>query len=372
MSDTERHTDVPSERPRQSRGRIVQVLALLIEAPRALSSLIWAIIALVILAHLGRLFLPTQSPEKGRPTEVREVGIPSDVQMRLDGEVADALRAASAAAEAHGRAQLAEWVGRLMENVDPNFLNWFFGYWHQQYMGLQALFRGVVHWVDTHTVESGQPTAEESLTLSFQSEFTARVLRPEIAKLELERMTREVVHKYVETLRAKLQVIPTRYALKEADWHRYLSDLSRMGSRTDRAELLLGDILKAGTVAAAVGIGAKLTAPIGAMGAKVLGSFAGKAGAKLAAKTGGKVAGKAAGGWLAGPIIGVGILLWDVWDTKQTAAEQRPILKRNIEDFLHAMAEDLLKNPETGMMAAIAGMEGDVLRSLQSRGGQAR
>ena len=40
---------------------------------------------------------------------------------------------------------------------------------------------------------------------------------------------------------------------------------------------------------------------------------------------------------LLAPIVGIGIILWDVWDYNRTVAIDRPVLHANIADYLQEM-----------------------------------
>jgi hypothetical protein len=102
---------------------------------------------------------------------------------------------------------------------------------------------------------------------------------------------------------------------------------------------------------------------VGKIGTKIAGKGAGSAAAKLAAKTGAKVGAKAGGKFL-GPIIGVAIIIWNVWDHYATKAEQQPILRKNLIDFLAEVRRDLLKDPETGIMSIIDSIQTQIATAM--------
>ncbi len=52
------------------------------------------------------------------------------------------------------------------------------------------------------------------------------------------------------------------------------------------------------------------------------------------------------GGKLLGPIIGIGIIIWDLWDHKSTRAENEPILRQNLYDYVDLMTQELLNDPQ--------------------------
>ncbi len=96
---------------------------------------------------------------------------------------------------------------------------------------------------------------------------------------------------------------------------------------------------------------------------KVVAKLAGKAGAKVATKTGGVIATKIGSAFL-DTTIGVGIIVWDVWDIHHTANIEKPILKANLASYLQEVKNSLVNNPETGIMATIDKIQGTIIDSL--------
>jgi len=92
----------------------------------------------------------------------------------------------------------------------------------------------------------------------------------------------------------------------------------------------------------------------------VVAKLSGKAGAKIASKTGATLAGKI-GSQLLDPIVGIGIIIWDVWDYHNTVKIERPILHDNIADYLQEVKCSLLYNSENGIMKAIGEIESEIM-----------
>jgi hypothetical protein len=88
----------------------------------------------------------------------------------------------------------------------------------------------------------------------------------------------------------------------------------------------------------------------------------------ISAKTGGKVAAKAGGKFL-GATVGVGVLVWDVWDHNKTKKENRPILRQSIEDYFKELKDILLKDPEVSMMVTFNDLEKQIFDSLRKQSG---
>lgn len=96
---------------------------------------------------------------------------------------------------------------------------------------------------------------------------------------------------------------------------------------------------------------------------KVTLKLAGKAGAKVATKTGGLIATKIGSTFL-DATVGVGIILWDMWDINHTAQVERPILKENLADYLEEVKDSLIYDPQTGIMAIINQLQESIALSV--------
>jgi hypothetical protein len=333
---------------------------------------VWvAVILIVIVPLLGRGFIAnslsgnSQHSDSGNNSVVivdRTLPNPSE----LDRAIATAVKDAHTKAESFASEQLDAWVNELMPRVDGSFLDWYFDYFNQKKMEFRTPFvwlsSAAVHWIDTNNPPPRQVVAEK-LTEDFQTEFAKRVLRPKIAQLELERITKDTINLYVSELGNNISSVQSSYKIPQGQWERYLEDIAITINDTE------GNISNLSLKVLAGGSTYLLTKAmipvVAKIGSKVAASFAGKATAKMAAKTGGMVAGQL-GAQLLDPIVAVGIIIWDVWDYKHTVKIDRPVLRAAIVDYLKEVKSSLLDNSENGIMASIYQLEGGILKSVQS------
>lgn len=327
-----------------------------------LIKVVWAVVIVIILASLGKLLLVNnpQSQESHHVSQKEKPIIAPVAWDEVDKSIAEALELSRKTAEKLASSKLDVWVDKQMGRVDNDFLEWYFGYWNQQVMGISALWYGAKHWVD-----GDELTASEKITEEVQEEFSKRVLRPQIAQLELERITREVVNQYVVSLRNNLNNIPSKYNISQKDWDRHLDDIAILTSDVEgnrNVDVSLKAIATS-TAAGAVVLAKAMAPAMKAVGTKVSANLAGKATAKLAAKTGGKVAAKTGGKFL-GPIVGIGIVIWDAWDHNSTVNENKPILRKGIQDYFYEVKDTLLHDTESSVMSVIYTIEGNVLSTI--------
>ncbi|MDB9374875.1 hypothetical protein [Nodularia sphaerocarpa] len=334
----------------------------LIKRITKVTPIIWiTVVFIVIIPLLGQMFI---SRAFSSPT-------PDIVNQRLvdwsqvDEEMILALKNAHEDTRSYASDQLDIWVDEWMTQVDSSFLDWYFSYFTQkqrEYKGFWlALSSGALH-----LVNPDNPTPEEKvaeiITESFQQEFAKRVVRPKIAQLKLERLTQQTINHYVEDLEGKVDEVKIRNKIPLADWNRYLSDIAiTINDGKEIPASFSMKVLLGGSGYVAI---KPLVVPLlGKIGSQMTAKLSGKIGAKIAAKTGASLTGKIGAGLL-DPIFGIGIIAWDLWDYNHTVKIERPILRKNIADYLKEVKFSLLDNPVNGIMTPIEEIESKILQSI--------
>ena len=338
----------------------------------SLAPWIWATVLIVVIIPLfGKLFIANifESSEIDQSEPNQEVVVnPSPNWDEIDEAVITSLQEARQSAENYADQELEIWVDDLMARVDSNFLDWYFGYFNQKQIEYKSFFTGInanlQSWLNISNNQPEEKIAEE-ITEDFQTEFAKRVLRPQIAQLQLERITNETIRHYLNQVQDNLQEIPVKYQVPNGDWNRYLNDISVNIYDTEGEPSSFS--LKALTGGGAYFALKPIIGPkIPAISSKVVSKIAGKTGTKIATKTGGVVAGKI-GTALLDTTVGVGIILWDIWDNKNTASVEKPIMRENIADYLQQVKDSLLYNSDNGIMTAVDNVQDTLIESVRSQ-----
>jgi len=340
-----------------------------VELIKNIGPYIWLVVILVVIIPLiGQIFIAkafapndTQKIQK-HDTEV--VFKPVDWTKVNESLKANLVQARNSAEE-YAEKELDVWGDELMKRVDNSFLDWYFGYFNQKSIEYKSFFlqlsAGAAHLVDSNNPTPEQEVAEE-ITQDFQTEFANRVLRPEISQLRLERLTRGTVDHYLDELKDVLNNVPIKYNIPQADWDRYLNEIAITinDSEGKSSSFSLKVFVGGGAYLALKPLVAPLILKVGS---KVVVKMASKLGTKIAVKTGAVFTGKVASALL-DATVGVGIIIWDLWDTKHTAAIEKPILRENIATYLKEVKASLLNNSESGMMTAIRQIESEIVSNL--------
>jgi hypothetical protein len=338
-----------------------------------LSILAWAIVVLVVIFPLiGKAFLVNsigkisdfKQPQQEQIVFINKT-LPNPDQ--IDRAIATGVKTAYTDSKEFATAELDAWLDKLMWRVDHSFLDWYFDYFNQKKIEFSTPFiwlsSSVSHWINPQSLPAEQVVAEK-ITEKFQTEFTKRVLRPKIAQLELERITRDTINLYINELENNLTQIQASYQIPQGNWERYLDDLAITITDTEGniSNLSMKFVAGGGTY-----LLAKAMLPVATkIGSKITLSMAGKAGTKIAAKTGGVVAGKL-GAQLLDPIVAVGIIIWDVWDYHHTVTIEKPILREAIYDYLQEIKASLLANHQSSIMATIDQVNQEIVQALSKK-----
>ncbi|MFB2772026.1 hypothetical protein ACE1AT_22480 [Pelatocladus sp. BLCC-F211] len=338
---------------------------------KSITPYIWVVVIIfVLIPLLGKFLIAGSSPQdhviaqstKNNIVIVDKKAPPSGIE----DAIATAITNAHAQSQSFAAAKLDQWVNELMTRVDHSFLDWYFNYFNQKKLEFSTPFvwltSAAAHWTNANNPSPTQAVAEK-LTENFQTEFAKRVLRPKVAQLELENITKDTIDFYVVQLSQNIADIQSSYKIPQGDWERYLGDIAITVNDTEGNISNLS--LKVLTGGSAYLLTKAMIPTVTKVGSKVVTSFAGKAGAKMAAKTGGAVAAKL-GAELLDPIVGVGIIIWDVWDFNHTVAVEKPILRDAISDYLQQVKLSLLDHPENGIMSAINQVENGMFNNVRS------
>lgn len=339
---------------------------------KSVTPFVWvAVILIVIIPLLGRGFIANSvSGNSGRSESESNQVVVVDRTLpnlnELDRAIATAVKDTHTKAEGFASQQLDEWVDELITRVDSSFLDWYFDYFNQKKMEFSTPFvwlsSAAAHRLDSKNPPPGQVVAEK-FTQVFQTEFAKRVLRPKVAQLELEAIARNTINLYISDLGNNISSVQSSYKIPQGQWERYLEDIAITINDTEGN---ISNLSLKVLVGGSSYLLAKAMIPIVTkIGSKVAASLAGKATAKLAAKTGSVVAGQL-GAQLLDPIVGIGIIIWDVWDYKHTVKVERPVLREAILDYLKEVKASLLNNADNGIMASINQLESGIFNSVRS------
>lgn len=327
---------------------------------KTVTPMIWTIVILVVIIPLLGNFIISKSLTHTATTTV-VVSPPHDFS-KVNRDVKSAIDTARNTAETFAAKELDKWESEVVARVDNSFLDWYFDYFNQKKMEFTVPFSFVKSAVlNRFDMNAASQAVSEKLTEDFQREFANRVLLPRNAQMRFQLITQDTANLYIAEVSKNVNVVQNKYSIPQAQWDKYLNDIATTISDKGNVSNLSLKVLVGGSgylIAKPLILGMATK-----VGSKVTAKVATKAAAKMAAKTGGTVASQLGVG-LIDPIVGVGIIIWDLWDYDRTVKVERPILREHLVGYLKDVKKSLLTNPESGIMAAIYQLESGILKSL--------
>lgn len=337
---------------------------------KSVSKFIWIGVVLIIIVQLwGGFTIEHFKPKPTGGDGKVVVTISPETHPQISADIAAALGKALAGARSSATKNLEQWQDELMSRVDHPFLDWYYNYFTQLGVGVEAI------WINIST--SSDEAKAEKLIGGFQKEFAKQVFQPSLMQLQMERFTREAIDKYVDEAQKGLVRVQSSYKIPQPIWDKFLEGLGRTTYSTGSKEQDLSlRSLSLGTGYIAIEGLTKAVSVIGTK--KVLTAAASKTATKAATKLATKTAGKvlAEGGEMAlgvvglqllNPLAGLGVLAWDIWDHYHTAKVERPILRQNLESYLSEVKDSLLNDRESGILASINKFHDGILDDLSQK-----
>jgi len=280
----------------------------------------------------------------------------------VDARIRLAVEDAHTTARQHAEIAVRQWIRRLRDRVDNDFLPWHFSYWNQQALALKAIGYHVAATPLAEGLAGKQPSARARLETLVENSFAARVIQPQSAQLAVEKITRESVEVYLQELSRELTGLQAEYGIPQQEWQRYLRGLAGMtlAIEGNRQVPLITKAAVAGSGMAAAKLvriaAGHLRVLIWRMtGKQLLEDSAMLAGRRLVR----------GGGWLLAGIITV----WDVADHHRMVQQNLPVLRRSLGGYLDELEEQVLHDPVSGVFQTLETVQRNVLAELAGKEG---
>ncbi len=286
---------------------------------------------------------------------------------KIDKSLTDKIKDSLLVAEEFATEELDDYIDELMVNVDQDFLDWYFSFFNQK----SIEYGGVISWVgfkldkrlkllrkeDEKNLNSSEIIAKR-LTRKFYDKFQELVFTKSAQK-DLKKIIERTGKIYGNSISLVFADIKNDYKIDDRDWDSHLGELAQLIYNTGNSKSSLSlqslgsSLLTETTIVGAV------------IGAKLFSNIALKAGSKLAVKGGTSVA-VSTTAKLIDPLLAIGFVAWDVWDYKNMVADSRPILRKNILDYLTEFKNQILQDPEIGIVPKLEEIEYELIKQLPS------
>jgi hypothetical protein len=311
---------------------------------------------------LGCTFTPTDSIQDPAPSRVSP-----DTWREVYEAVFAASVAAEGEAEAYARTAMEEWIDKVRQRTEAEFVSWYGAYWTRQWLDLKAA------WYAANGSEAGATTAER-LAAYLRVQYGARVLDPVRREIDPDKVVDDAASVYVHALRDELQRLPDRYHVPPDELHQRLDQIPAIVPPSDpRQNVSLYQLMQASDITQTLAYAA-LVAPIRSAGGvialqplwdrldTVAAAIADEAGGKLAVRGTATAASAMLGG--VGILLGMGITAWQAAEHSSAQPGLEAELRQQLGLGLDAVWSDALANLDTTVLVAVHHMSSNIDISL--------
>lgn len=296
------------------------------------------------------------------------LSVPPEKWREIQEEIWSASTLAHSEAERFARDAMQEWMVRVREKTDSEFIPWYTGYWPQQWIGLKAA------WYELNR-EEGEPPVADYLVKYIQARYYELVLEPASVPLAPRMIAQHTAEQYVLMLSQQLQRIPGMYSVSFRALQQKLQLIPLIklqGTRQTGVSLalllernkLIGveayDKLLAQTEGASLQVE---SAPGKEPLQVVVEDMVARMVADLPLRAGGSAAALLAGEAL-GLFISAGVVAWSMNSHEQEKPEIELQLRSALDSGLGQIWERLMEDPGSGVLFPVNHMQRQIETSL--------
>ncbi|WP_426139042.1 hypothetical protein [Pseudomonas sp. DWP3-1-2] len=287
---------------------------------------------------------------------------------QVDREIIAASRDAASQAGLYARGSMDHWRLRVYEQTEAQFIPWFSSYWTQEWLAMK------VGWYSMSAGDD-QDASANRLADYLQEQYRGRVLAPVAVEIDPDAIMQQSTQFYVQLLAQQLQRTAQRHGVPVDQMNRHLNGVPAiaLGPPPPRnaslyqlihtepltalpAWLALQDKIHTARVKssqAAIASVAKHTSD------KLQAQFASRGAASAAA---------AAAGRVAGLFISIGVAGYRAVAHENDRQEMEDQLRQSLGPAFDGAWLGLMKNRDTGVMAGVYYLSGQIEANLAARG----
>ena len=111
-----------------------------------------------------------------------------------------------------------QWMQRVRENTEKQFVPWYSGYWAQQWIGLKA------GWYEM-SKDADEGPVEDYLASYLQEKFYELVLEPASMETDPQTITEQAAARFILLLSEQLNCLPEMHGVAPASLHKKLAEI---------------------------------------------------------------------------------------------------------------------------------------------------
>ncbi|BAN48128.1 hypothetical protein [Metapseudomonas resinovorans] len=302
-----------------------------------------------------------------KPPPAPPVVVSQSTWRQVDRDIAAASLVATDHARTYAQDSMERWMDLVYQRTDAEFLPWFSSFWTRKWLGMK------VTW---YRLDANGEREEivNRLASYLQEEYDEQVLEPVSRELDPDDIMEQATRLYIQQLDHSLQQIPTRFGVPADQFDQHLQkipaiELAPPGQRASLFQVLNSDPLE--ELPAFAGLMQHIrNAPSGA------GAWATDAGlSSITHETSEQLTSEMATsgaasvvtsmlGKVAGPVLSFGFTGISAMLNEESRPEREAKLRKSLSEAFDEEWLELMRNHDTGVMAGVFHLSGQVERSL--------
>lgn len=303
-----------------------------------------------------------------RAPEAPAVPVSASTWQLVDRDIAAASLAATGQAKRYAQESMESWMDLVYKRTDTDFIPWFSSYWTRQWLSMK------VAWYRMSSDGEKEQTVNR-LAGYLQEEYNDRVLDPVAGEIDPDGVMAQATSLYVRQLEASLQAIPQRRGVPMDQFDQHLQKIPAIElapppeHSASLYQLVHADPLEELPAYVALidrvsntpsGAGAWMTdAGLSSITLRTSEQLESEMATSGVASVIGTIAGR-----VAGTVISIGVAGF----TAMARENERPAMEKRLRTNLNAAFDEewleLMRNPDTGVMAGVYHLSGQIEGSL--------
>ncbi len=309
-----------------------------------------------------------RSPE----TVASDPEIPAATWQSVERDILLASAVAKADAKAYASTEMDQWMRRVRQYTEENFIPWYTSYWTQEWLALKVAY------YRSNDAE-GDAVAVSRLARYLQEKFLSEVLVPAAEETDPSNILRQGTQVYVDALAGAIEAIGQRYQLPEKRFRNRLYQIPAISAEGALAPgVSVGRLIRSNDLATDLRPYNKLMEQIDSDGVDVnsrlsegglspIASAVAETFVRKIATRGGAAAAAAVVGGPAGLAISLGITGFSVANHNkhepELEAQMRAVLAPALEQMLH----NLMDASPHGVLGAVIHINDQIEQELRTR-----
>ncbi|MBT8767459.1 hypothetical protein [Metapseudomonas boanensis] len=323
----------------------------------------WRALIVALMVAVGGCATSERSQEPAPP-----IIVPQSTWRQVDSQIVAASRSATERANTYAHESMESWMDLVYQRTDAEFIPWFTSYWTQQWLTLK------VAWYKLGAEGEIDPTVDR-ISIYLQEQYQDRVLDPVAEEIDPIKVMDQATKLYVQLLGQQIQGIPQRYGVPLDQFDRRLQGIPAIAlapSTTHSASLYqvihadpldelpayvaLVDRVRGSSAREGTGV-----SPAG------ISTVAKQTSEELAAELvtrGAASAVSALAGRVAGTLISLGVAGFSIISKENARPGVEAHLRKSLNDDFDEEWLELMRNPDTGVMAGVNYLSGQIEGNL--------